>query len=154
MTTFDPATWSAKVRGDDCALCTGLRTDDAGRIVAELASGRVLLQDDADFRGYCILVFRRHACELFELSYAERSALIEDVNRVAQAVQRVVQPAKLNYAMLGNMAPHLHVHVIPRFPGDGWWGQSIWARPDAARRTLPTEELAALGAALRATLAG
>ncbi len=153
MTTFDPASWSAKVRGDDCALCAGLRTVDAVRTMAELPSGRVVLQDDADFRGYCILVFRRHACELFDLTHAERSALIEDINRVAQAVRRVVQPGKLNYAMLGNMAPHLHVHVIPRFPSDGWWGQSIWARPDAARRALMSDDLAALAKALRAAIA-
>jgi diadenosine tetraphosphate (Ap4A) HIT family hydrolase len=30
----------------------------------------------------------------------------------------ICQPLKLNFQMLGNVAPHLHCHVIPRYRGD------------------------------------
>jgi diadenosine tetraphosphate (Ap4A) HIT family hydrolase len=149
---FDADAWSRKISGDDCPVCAGQDGGGPG-VVAELASGRVVLQDDAAFRGYCILYHRRHVTELHELTPAEQAALIGDVSRIAAALMRVCRPAKLNYAILGNVVPHLHVHVIPRYPADGWWGQAIWLRPAAERCALPAAEWATLHAELRVALA-
>lgn len=155
MSAFEPAAWERKIAGEDCPYCREHEASPTAdpRLVAELASGRVLLQDDAQFRGYCILVFRRHAAELFELSAEERGQLMEDVSRVARAVKETFGPLKLNYAILGNLVPHVHVHVIPRYPDDGWWGQSPWARPDAERRTLSANDLEGCRQQLAAAMA-
>lgn len=147
---FNPLLWEALRSGADCRLCRENVDASGTGLVATLESGRVTLQDDADFPGYCILVFRRHAVELTDLTAAERTALIADVDRVARAVQSVGRPAKLNYAILGNEVPHLHVHVIPRYPDDGWWGRPIWLRPADRRRPLPADEFERL----RSELAG
>ncbi len=32
-----------------------------------------------------------------------------------------LNPDKINIAALGNMVPHLHIHIIPRFINDPWW---------------------------------
>jgi diadenosine tetraphosphate (Ap4A) HIT family hydrolase len=79
-------------------------------------------------RGYCCLVLRRHAVELYELSPDEASALIHDVQRVAEAVQKITGAIKLNYEIHGNTIPHLHVHLFPRYKGDPFENGPIDAR--------------------------
>lgn len=151
---FDEARWSRLRSGAECPLCDLARLEVPGErtIVANLPSGHVVLRNDADFRGYCMLILRRHRVEIFDLSEAERREFIEDASRLARVIQECCGPAKLNYAMLGNEAPHLHLHVIPRYPDDGWWGRSPWARPDADCRTLSPDEIARLAERLREAL--
>jgi diadenosine tetraphosphate (Ap4A) HIT family hydrolase len=68
--------------------------------------------------GYCCLVLKRHAVELYELSADEGAALMKDIQRVAEALQTITGAVKLNYEIHGNTIPHLHVHLLPRYKGD------------------------------------
>ena len=148
MAMFDERAWAALIEGKDCPLC-----GPAERlVVAALPSGRVELVDDGDFVGYCILVFHRHAVELYDLSPDERRAFFDDVARVAQAIRAVCAPAKFNYEMLGNVVPHLHCHIVARTPDDGYWGRPLWERPPTERTALDRGEYEALAARLRAAL--
>ena len=70
------------------------------------------------------------------------------------AVAACCRPGKINYAILGNEVPHLHCHVVPRYPTDGWWGQAFSLRPAAQRKPLSPAEYARLQRALRAALTG
>jgi len=130
-------------------MCPDSAGDD---VLAELPSGRVHLQNDADYRGYCILVFRRHAVEIHDLSEDERKQWIEDISRVSRAIQVQCSPAKLNVTMLGNMVPHLHCHIMPRYPDDPDWGHPPTYRRPADRRPLGSEEYQSLKKALTAVL--
>jgi diadenosine tetraphosphate (Ap4A) HIT family hydrolase len=76
-------------------------------------------------RGYCCLVLKRHAIELYDLSTDEGAALMKDMQRVAEAVQAITGAVKLNYGIHGNTIPHLHVHVFPRYKGDPFEGGPI-----------------------------
>ncbi len=143
-------TFARRKAGDDCPMCPDAEGDDT---VATLPSGRVHLQNDANYRGYCTLVFRRHAIELHDLSRDERAQWIEDVARIGAAVSRLCQPAKLNVVMLGNQVPHLHCHVMPRYPDDPEWGHPPAFRRPRDRRLLPPEEYAQLRDALSDWLA-
>lgn len=69
-------------------------------------------------RGYCCLVLKRHAVELYDLGTDEACALMSDLQRVAEAVQKITGAVKLNYEIHGNTIPHLHVHLFPRYTGD------------------------------------
>ena len=42
-------------------------------------------------------------------------------------MRRVLRPAKINLASLGNVVPHLHWHVIARFADDACFPAPIWA---------------------------
>lgn len=131
--------------GIDCPMCPDKEDSD---VVAELSSGLVHLKHDADYRGFCILVFRRHAVELHELTEPERRQWMEDIARVGEVVTGVCNPAKLNVAMLGNMVPHLHCHIIPRYPEDPEWGGPPAFRAPEQVRPLAAEDFSALKAAL------
>ncbi len=139
------------ILGTECAYCGPRKSADAEeRIpVTTLPSGEVVLQPDGNFPGYCILYYHRHATELFQLTLEERTRFIEDVANLAHAIWKVCRPAKLNYAILGNELPHLHVHVIPRYPTDGWWGKPIWLRPPHERLPLDASKAQQIAEAIR-----
>jgi diadenosine tetraphosphate (Ap4A) HIT family hydrolase len=69
---------------------------------------------------------------------------------VEAALRQIMHPHKVNLASLGNLTPHLHWHVIPRFRDDPHFPQSIWSsRQRKSRRAAPAD----LAARLAATLA-
>jgi diadenosine tetraphosphate (Ap4A) HIT family hydrolase len=86
----------------------------------------------APLPGYVCLVAKRHVREPFELPDAERRAFWDGVDSVAAALVANLHPRNLNYEIHGNVLPHLHVHVFPRWPGDRFEG-----RPIDAREALP-----------------
>lgn len=111
------------------------------------------LYDDARFPGRCILVYRRHVEHLESLPPDELSRLWQDAARVAGAIRRLTGAARVNYAVLGNATPHLHVHLIPRQPGQ----EELPTRPPwndpRPLAGLPPGETARLGASLARLLA-
>ncbi len=116
--------------------------------IAELAVSTTALFPDQRFRGRCLVTLREHYTELFQLTPAMRSAFVEDVTRVAEAVSRALNPIKMNYELLGNQVPHMHWHVIPRFAGDGVYPRPIWGS-EPPSTILPPAERDALIAAIR-----
>ncbi|HLK61701.1 MAG TPA: HIT family protein [Chthonomonadaceae bacterium] len=143
------AVFTQRKAGIGCPMCPDDHTED---VIAELPSGSVHLQNDADYRGYCILIFRRHVVELHELIAEERLQWIEDLARIGNALAEVCQPAKLNLSMFGNMVPHLHCHLMPRYPTDPDWGHPPAFRTPTERRLLSPEAYAELKAALARAL--
>ena len=134
-----------------CELCespggTILWQDDRCRIV------RVGGVEGAAFPGYCRVVWHSHVLEMSDLTTAKRQHFLDVVVATEAAVRGVVQPDKINLASLGNVVPHLHWHVIPRWTDDSHFPAPIWAsacRPAPARLS-PAD--AALVAALTARL--
>ena len=141
----------ARARASACEACLG-DWPAADHRIAELDLTVAYLHADQFFPGWVVLVFRRHATELFELTREERSRLIEDVNTVAQALAAAFEPVKVNYGLLGNQLPHIHWHVIPRLAGDPAPREAVWGvRHEPVR--LPAEQLRERIARVRAHLA-
>ena len=112
----------------DCPMCRRWDDDRDLRIV-ELKHSLVVLNRDQFFPGYTLLFTRRHVTELFHLEQAERAELMEEVSLVAKALHGAFCPDKVNYELLGNMVPHIHWHLVPRFSSDPLWPRPIWAEP-------------------------
>lgn len=122
----------------DCPMCRRWDTDSDLRII-ELPHSYVTFNRDQFFPGYTLLFTKAHVTELFHLDPEVRAALTEEVSAVAQALYTVYAPAKINYELLGNMVPHIHWHIVPRFPSDPLWPRPIWAEPHQ-ERFLPPDE--------------
>ena len=97
--------------------------------IAELEHCYVILNRDQFFPGYTLVFAREHVTELFHLDPVVRGGMIEEVSRVAAALDQVYRPAKMNYELLGNMVPHMHWHLVPRFIADPLWPRPIWSEP-------------------------
>ncbi len=88
---------------------------------------KVILVNDPDLPGFCRVIWNRHVSEMTSLSYGEREHLMSLVFAVEEAVRHVMHPDKINIAALGNMVPHLHWHVIPRYKDDAFFPGSVWS---------------------------
>jgi diadenosine tetraphosphate (Ap4A) HIT family hydrolase len=95
----------------------------------------VILVDDANYPGFCRVIWHTHVKEMSDLTAAERVAFMDAVNHVELAQRDVLHPDKINLASLGNVVPHLHWHIIPRFTDDAHFPNPVWAQ--AVRATDP-----------------
>jgi diadenosine tetraphosphate (Ap4A) HIT family hydrolase len=111
-----------------CELCT----QDGGEVVFRNSSLRVVIVDDGDYPGFCRVIWNSHCKEMTDLSATQRAELMSAVFVVESAVRKVMQPVKINLASLGNMTPHLHWHVIPRYADDKHFPSPIWAAAQRA----------------------
>ena len=93
---------------------------------------RVVLVDDADYPGFCRVILKRHVAEMTDLVAVERERLMQVVFATEAAVREALQPDKVNLASLGNVVPHLHWHVIPRFRNDRHFPNPIWGQAQRA----------------------
>jgi len=146
--------WQALVRGEGCPLCAELsqpdRANPHGFPVAELQGSRLRLAANQAVPGYCVLICRRHVREPFVLPSEEQVQYWQDLMRVGQAIEAVFEPIKLNFQVLGNLVPHLHTHVVPRYYGDPAPGRPL--DPSHATRLMSTVAAAAVVQQLRAAL--
>ncbi|HTN64879.1 MAG TPA: HIT family protein [Burkholderiaceae bacterium] len=135
-----------------CELCA----QDGGLVVHRDDFLRVVLVEDADYPGFCRVIWTAHVREMTDLPVAQRARLMAAVWAVEAALREVMQPHKINLACLGNMTPHLHWHVIPRFADDRHFPAPVWApvQRDATPASLVqrTAQLPALQQAIRRRL--
>ncbi len=73
--------------------------------------------------GHTLVLPKRHIPSWLDATPAERSALLETVDLVRAELTQEFSPAGFNIGFnegeaAGQTIPHLHLHVIPRYPGD------------------------------------
>lgn len=105
-----------------CELCKA----EGGHLVLSNEFLRVVLVDDPDFPGFARVIWHDHVREMSDLASADQQRLMQAVFAVERAQCAVLAPDKVNLASLGNVVPHLHWHVIPRFVDDSHFPQPIW----------------------------
>ncbi|CAG0989841.1 ATP adenylyltransferase [Geobacteraceae bacterium] len=111
-----------------CPMCTKWHDEPALRI-AELDHTLVMLNRDQFFPGYTFVFTKEHITELFHLDRTVRQGIMEEVTAVAAALNTLFRPAKMNYELIGNIVPHMHWHLVPRFATDPLWPRPIWSEP-------------------------
>ena len=112
-----------------CPLC---KTNDEDILFANDLY-RIIAVNDPMWPGFCRVILNRHASEMTDLPIEDRSALMKAVCVVESALRSLMQPTKINLASLGNVVPHVHWHIIPRWSDDTHFPEPIWA---TAKRTV------------------
>lgn len=129
-----------------CELCALLAEPAAGALVWRDGKLSVVLVDEPNYPGFVRVVWNRHVKEMTDLEPAERMAVMQAVFQVEAALRVVMAPAKINLASFGNMTPHVHWHVIPRYTNDVHFPNPTWG---AAQREPDALALAGRGALLQ-----
>ena len=111
----DASRWRGLVDGSACPFCTG---EGPAGVVAELSASVATVNEGVHVRGYCCVIPREHATELDGLSESGALSFMQDVRRTARVVRDITGATKLNYEVHGNVVPHVHLHIIPRYRGD------------------------------------
>jgi diadenosine tetraphosphate (Ap4A) HIT family hydrolase len=133
-----------------CPLCQ----TDGGSVLWRDAQCRVVRADEPDYPGFLRVILDAHVREMTDLAVAEREALMKVVFACEAALREVMAPDKVNLASLGNVVPHLHWHVIPRFGDDPHFPNPVWGvRHRDSPRAIQPDLDARLAAAINRLLA-
>ena len=121
-----PDRFHRMIEGEDCPICAEGRpeqTADGVRFFAGNVADAYLRRRPIQ-RGLSVVIWRgRHVVEPTDLDDDEAVAFLREVRVVGRAITAAFSPIKLNYNILGNAVPHLHVHIVPRYADDprpGW----------------------------------
>ena len=107
----------------NCPLCH----NPGDGLLWQNAQMRVISAADPNHPGFTRVIWRDHVKEMTDLSPRERQDFMEIVWQVEQAQRQSLNPDKINLAQFGNMVPHLHWHIIPRWQTDSHFPEAIWA---------------------------
>lgn len=142
----------------DCPLCQTI----GGVLLWQGPQFRVIDAVDPAYPGFTRVVWTAHVVEMTDLSEQEQTALMRAVFLVESVQRNILQPHKINLAAFGNVVPHLHWHIIPRWEDDLHFPAPVWAaapRHDAsaqaaldARKVAITSRLPAYHLALQQAL--
>jgi histidine triad (HIT) family protein len=75
-------------------------------------------------RGHCLVATKAHAATLYDAEVEDLKAAIATAKKVAGALRKALTPDGLNVLQANGAAafqsvPHFHLHLIPRWTGDG-----------------------------------
>lgn len=93
--------------------------------ICKLEYSTVYLNRDQKHRGRCIVTFKDHKTEYFQLTSEENQGYFAEVAKVAKAIDTLYHPDKINYATFGDGVPHVHVHIVPKYRDGIQWGEAF-----------------------------
>lgn len=139
----------------DCFVCRKHRGEErvpGGPIYEDdlvYASHKSPPPDGRAYLGWCFVEPRRHAPGLADLTDAEAQAIGWLVARLSRALKAELNAEHVYAFVIGDRVPHLHVHLIPRYPDapTEYWGVRVDEWPEAPKGD--EAEIAALVARLR-----
>ena len=107
----------------ECLLCHSPR----GTVLWQNEYLRVIDACDVLYPGFTRVIWTAHVVEMTDLTPADQAELLRVVLLVEQVQRAELKPDKVNLAAFGNVVPHLHWHVIPRWQDDPHFPQAVWA---------------------------
>lgn len=91
------------------------RSGTYSKLICRVNSGWVVLGDVQFLRGYSLILPDPVVSDLNELSVQDRKTLLYEASVVGDALLELTNAIRINYEILGNLEPALHVHVFPRY---------------------------------------
>ena len=131
-----------------CELCA----NDGGNLLLRNDFLRIVAVDDPHYPGFCRVILNRHEQEMTDLAPAEQQRLMTAVFAVEGVVRQLCAPDKINLASFGNMVPHVHWHIIPRWRDDRHFPNPVWGEAHREGAARPAPDLAVWRAALAAAI--
>jgi diadenosine tetraphosphate (Ap4A) HIT family hydrolase len=105
-----------------CELCS----NTGGTILWQSGLCRVIRVDDPHYPGFCRVIWSDHVREMTDLEPEHQIILMRVVFAVESVLRQLFAPDKVNLASFGNMVPHVHWHVIPRWQDDRHFPEPVW----------------------------
>ena len=118
------------MKDNNCAYCVGGELlDKFGIKICDLSVSQLVLFKEQSHRGRCVVAYKDHVSELVNISEEERTAFMNDVVRVSNAIHKAFNPDKVNYGAYGDTGCHLHMHLVPKYKDGFEWGGTFEMNP-------------------------
>jgi histidine triad (HIT) family protein len=108
----------------DCVFCKIMAKQIPATVVHEDEHTLAFMDIGQVNPGHVLVALKKHVENIFALDEAQAAAVFGSVARVARAIRGAFEPQGLsvyqaNGAAAGQTVFHLHIHLVPRYEGDG-----------------------------------
>jgi len=108
----------------ECLFCRIRDKKSPSAVVYEDGRTLAFLDIMARAPGHTVVISKQHSENLLDLPKSELAPLFETVQKVAERLTSVLKADGLTVginqgSVSGQVVKHLHIHVMPRFTGDG-----------------------------------
>ncbi|MDT8405801.1 MAG: HIT domain-containing protein [Methylococcales bacterium] len=101
--------------------------------VTEFTLSHLLLLNERRFPWLVLVPKVPDIREIYQLNQQQRLQLMDESCWLAERLQAIFQPDKLNIASIGNKVPQLHIHHVVRYQGDCAWPETVWSHATRER---------------------
>ncbi len=105
----------------NCPLCRRVEHTNKQNypyLIHEFEHSYLYLGEHQFYRGYCVLVSKKHYREMTDLPSNIQDEFFHEMMKAHAAIEKVFRPKKMNLESLGNVVDHLHWHFFPRYEDD------------------------------------
>ena len=108
----------------DCIFCKIIQGEIPATKVYEDEKVLAFMDINPLNDGHTLIVPKRHAETIFEIDPQDLIATMKVAQKLAIAIKKALNSdgmivVQLNNKAAGQMVPHLHIHLIPRWENDG-----------------------------------
>lgn len=112
------------MKKDDCIFCKIANGEIPSKTLYEDETFRVILDVGPATKGHALILPKEHAADLFEISEETASRVLILAKRMAANMKEKLQCDGMNLIQnngtaAGQTVSHFHLHLIPRYEGDG-----------------------------------
>lgn len=109
---------------EECIFCKIVRGEVPNHTVYEDDNVLAFLDIFPHAKGHTVLIPKEHFERVGDLEKNMLGMLLPAVQTVTKRIDEVLNPEGYNIgwndgASAGQVVPHLHIHIMPRWPGDG-----------------------------------
>ncbi|MBI2103356.1 HIT family protein [Candidatus Woesearchaeota archaeon] len=109
---------------DSCIFCKIITKEITAHIIYEDKDSLAFLDIKPHSKGHTVVIPKKHAVTPFDLDEKSFQELLLDVKKTMERLRDVLYPDGFNVGWnqntaAGQIVPHLHVHIFPRYNGDG-----------------------------------
>lgn len=110
---------------EDCIFCKIVKKEIPAQIVYEDDDSLAFLDAAPVHPGHTLVIPKKHSKDIFDISEEDFSNIMKTVQKITPAVKEAVKADGINIGNSNGKAAnqavfHLHVHIMPRYEGDGF----------------------------------
>ena len=108
----------------DCIFCKIINNEIPSMKVYEDDKVLAFMDISPLSQGHLLVIPKAHAATIHEIAEDDFIAVMSATHKLATAVKKALNPEGINLMQLNGSAanqvvPHLHIHIVPRWSGDG-----------------------------------
>lgn len=114
----------------NCIYCLNKEGLDKLMIkIADLKVSTVFLFKEQSHPGRCVVAYKDHIGQQFEVPEKEWVDFMLDTRKVAIAIDKVFHPTKINFGAYSDTLKHAHWHIVPKYEGEFEFGGTFEMNP-------------------------
>jgi len=108
----------------ECLFCKIVNKEIEAKVIYEDENNLAFLDVYPHAPGHTVLIPKKHYYDILELEDNEIASLFVALKKTLALIQNAINPDGFTIGInhkeaAGQVIPHLHIHLIPRFKNDG-----------------------------------